>query len=200
MLHYGKLHDWNTYADTISSLLKNIVITDSTSKPIETERAFKQWLQIVDDLRPHGGEIFFIGNGASAGLASHCATDIFKNGRIRTRTFTDPALISAIGNDVSFEQVYALPLEISMRKGDVLVAISSSGASPNILAAADAARRCSGKIVTLSAFSTENPLRQKGDLNFYVPADTYGCAESCHSALLHYWIDRIIVGHNKNMS
>lgn len=199
MLEYAKLHDWNTYAEKVGSLLQSIVITDAESKGIDTELAFSKWCKIAENIRADGGEISFVGNGASASMTSHCAADIFKNGRIRTRLFTDSSLITAVGNDVSFNQTYALPIEIAMRKGDLLVAISSSGASPNILEAVAAARRCAGYVVTLSAFHQENPLRQTGDLNFYVPTQTYGFAESCHATLLHYWIDNIIVSYNKTL-
>lgn len=200
MLNYTALQDWNTYAKNIASLLQNIIVTDAKEKSIDPELAFNNLFQIVENLRINKGEISFVGNGASASIASHCAADIFKNGRIKTRLFTDLSLITAIGNDVSFDKVYALPIEICMNKGDLLVAISSSGASPNILQAVDAAHYCGGHVITLSAFAENNPLRQKGDLNFYVPTKSYGFAESCHATLLHYWIDNIIVSYQKNFA
>jgi len=199
MLNYTDLQDWNTYAKKIASLLQNIVVTDSEAKSIDTDLAFNNLFHLVEKLRSNDGEISFVGNGASASIASHCAADIFKNGRIKTRLFTDLALISAMGNDVSFDKVYALPLEICMKKNDLLVAISSSGASPNILQAVDMARKIGGNVITLSAFSENNPLRQKGDFNFYVPTNSYGFAESCHASLLHYWIDNIIINYEKNL-
>jgi D-sedoheptulose 7-phosphate isomerase len=78
-----------------------------------------------------------------------------------------------------------------MRRGDVLVAVSSSGESPNILRAAEESHRLGGAVVTLSAMDPDNTLRKMGSLNFYVPASTYGMAESCHAAILHHWIDHV---------
>lgn len=200
MLNYTDLQNWNTYAEKIALLLQNIVVTDAQSKIIDIELAFNNLFQIVEQLRAIKGEISFVGNGASASIASHCSADIFKNGRIKTRLFTDLALISAVGNDVSFDQIYALPIEICMNKGDLLIAISSSGASPNILQATNAAHHCAGNVVTFSAFAETNLLRQQGDLNFYVPTQSYGFAESCHATLLHYWIDNIIVNYQKSLA
>jgi D-sedoheptulose 7-phosphate isomerase len=73
----------------------------------------------------------------------------------------------------------------------MLVAISSSGRSPNILAAVAVANRLALTVVTLSAMAPDNPLRASGSLNVYVPAETYGYAESCHAAILHHWMDTI---------
>ena len=178
----------------MSSLLGRLQATDCAGTPLAVDDAFAAWGDMTADLRAHNGEAYFVGNGASAAMASHCAADIMKNGRVRARVFTDNAMITALGNDLSYERVFSEPLFWCMRPGDMLVAVSSSGASPNIISAVQAARRCRGLVVTLSAFKAANPLRGLGDLNFYVPAPTYGLAESCHAAILHYWVDRITAG------
>ncbi len=71
----------------------------------------------------------------------------------------------------------------------MLVAISSSGASKNILCATEVAQKMGLKIITLSAMSPKNQLRAKGFLNAYVSAATYGYEETCHAAILHHWMD-----------
>jgi len=119
------------------------------------------------------------------------AADFSKNGRIHTQTFTDLALITALANDVSYADVFRIPLQNRGHQGDILVAISSSGSSLNILRAAEAARDLDMIIVTLTGMSETNPLRQMGDLNIWVPAPTYGYVETAHAALLHYWMDGI---------
>jgi len=73
----------------------------------------------------------------------------------------------------------------------MLVAISSSGSSKNVLCAAETAQKRGLKIVTLSAMSPQNPLRSEGLLNAYVCAETYGHAETCHAAILHHWMDMV---------
>lgn len=130
-----------------------------------------------------------MGNGASASMASHIAADLEKNFHVCTEVFTDLSRITAIANDMGYDQVFAEPVRRKLRKGDMLVAISSSGKSPNILAAAREAAGLGGIIVTISAMSADNPLRSLGALNFHVRGDTFGLAETCHAAILHYWVD-----------
>jgi D-sedoheptulose 7-phosphate isomerase len=83
-----------------------------------------------------------------------------------------------------------LPLERLGRTGDLLIAISSSGNSPNIVRALEAARRLDVGTVTLSGMAADNRARALGDLNFYVPVRRYGWAESAHQVILHYWFDQ----------
>ena len=142
-------------------------------------------------MRGGGGCVYLVGNGASASMAAHFAADLAKNGALLTRTLTEPAMLTALANDACYEVVYAEPLRWWMNPADMLVCISSSGNSPNIVAAAAAAREKGGRVVTLSAMGTDNRIRARGDLNFYFPAETYGLAESAHAVLLHYWMDAV---------
>ena len=76
--------------------------------------------------------------------------------------------------------------------GDILMAISSSGRSENILLGVEAAKRKGCKVITMSGFSPDTPLRSMGDLNFYVPSDSYGYVEITHLTLCHCILDAII--------
>ena len=125
-------------------------------------------------------------------MASHVAADLAKNGHVHTEVFSDLSLITAIANDMGYEEVFSEPLRRRMTSGDMLVAISSSGESGNVLRAVEESQMLKGVVVTLSAMNRENTLSTKGDLNFYVPAATYGLAETCHAAILHHWIDKIV--------
>ena len=89
----------------------------------------------------------FIGNGGSAGIASHLAIDFSKNGGLRALAFNDPSALTCLGNDLGYENVFAKQIELHGRAGDLLIAISSSGRSPNILNAVEAARcrDCQGR-------------------------------------------------------
>lgn len=82
--------------------------------------------------------------------------------------------------------------------GDMLVAISSSGNSPNVLSGAETARKLGGAVITLSAMKEENALRKLGVLNFYIPGQTYGLAETGHAAILHFWMDLVEMEKNKS--
>jgi len=111
---------------------------------------------------------------------------------IKTQVFTDVSLITAIANDISYDEIFAEPIKLQMNKNDMLVAISSSGNSKNIIRACEECRNKGGQIITLSAMKRDNLLQSIGDINIYIPAQTYGWAESGHAVVLHYWMDLIL--------
>jgi len=128
-------------------------------------------------------------------MASHYAADLAKNADLHTQVFTDMSLMTAIANDIAFDMVFVVPLERRLRPGDMVVAISSSGNSPNVVKAAEFAVSRNATLVTLTAMQSTNTLRQLGTLNFWLPADTYGMAETGHAAILHYWMDQVSLQH-----
>lgn len=184
--------NWTRYIAELGGCLNALEVSDRHHAPLAHEDAFTRLFGCTQNVRQAGATVFFVGNGASASIASHMAADMNKNGQVRTEVFTDLALITAVANDIGFDQVYAEPLRRKMNPVDVLLAISSSGNSQNILNAVATARELGGFVITLSAMRPDNALRASGDLNFYVPAATYGLAESAHATLLHHWIDRIV--------
>ncbi|MDQ5985792.1 MAG: Phosphoheptose isomerase [Syntrophus sp. SKADARSKE-3] len=187
---------WSRNVEDIAKALTAMSATKNDGKPLSIASAFAFWTEWTIKIRKEKRTVFLIGNGASASMASHVAADLAKNAHVRTEVFTDLALITAIANDLSFNDIFSEPLKRRLAHGDMLVAISSSGQSPNILQAARTTRECGGIVVTLSAMKHDNPLFTLGDLNFYIPGHTYGMAETCHAALLHYWIDKIVSENN----
>lgn len=142
--------------------------------------------------------LYFIGNGGSAGIAMHMTTDFLKNGRMKTHSLHDPATLTCLGNDYGYEYVFSKQLEIVAEKGDLLVAISSSGNSANIINAVDVAREKGCHIITLSGFEPDNKLRQLGDINIYVPSMEYGIVESIHNLILQQIVDELMVQERKD--
>jgi len=140
-----------------------------------------------------GKKIIFIGNGASASIASHMSTDFSKNGGMRAMAFNDAALLTCLSNDCGYENVFGKSVDMFADEGDILFAISSSGKSKNILNGVRSARNQGAKVVTFSGFSSENPLRQMGDINFYVPDGAYGAVEILHLAICHCILDVVII-------
>jgi D-sedoheptulose 7-phosphate isomerase len=185
--------NWSSNIDEIGKCLGRLTTSLGNANHISGDDAFGKWTDLTVSIRAQKNTVFLIGNGASASMASHVAADLAKNAHVHTELFTDLSLITSIANDVSYDEVYAEPLRRRMKKGDMLVAISSSGQSKNILRAVATAKKLGGMVITLSAMKAENSLRREGELNFYVPAETYGMAETCHAAILHYWIDKIIL-------
>ncbi|XXJ20110.1 SIS domain-containing protein [Desulfovibrio caledoniensis] len=180
---------WTTSLRELTNALEHLVITDGQGAVLEVDAGYALLRDWIIACREDRRRVYFVGNGASASMASHFSTDLAKNAEVPTEVFTDCSLVTATGNDFGYEQTFAYPLGQRMVAGEVLIAISSSGNSPNAVAAVEKARELSGRAVTVTAMSPDNRMRALGDLNFYLPAQTYGMAESGHGAVLHHLID-----------
>lgn len=181
------------YIKNLSDLLNGVKVTDPKGFPLDLDTAVNRTIALIRDFSARGKKLMFIGNGGSAAIASHEAVDFSKNGKIRSMCFNEASLLTCLGNDYGYEFVFERALDIFADRGDVLIAISSSGRSPNILKAVAKARELECAVITFSGFSGENPLRRSGDFNYYVGSDKYGCVELLHQTLLHMILD-IITG------
>lgn len=138
-----------------------------------------------------GKRIFFIGNGGSAAIATHMTADFLNKGGMTTVGMYDPATITCIGNDYGYEFVFSKQLEMHIKRGDLLVAVSSSGNSPNILRAISTAEEKGAHVLTFTGFKPDNKARQMGDYNLYVPSMEYGIVESVHNIILQQIVDNL---------
>lgn len=155
-----------------------------------TVSAAMEWaLARVEGIRANEGRLLFVGNGGSATIASHMAIDYSKNGGLSALAFNDGAALTCLGNDLGYEQVFAKQVELHGRAGDLLIAISSSGNSANILNAAQAASDKGIEVLTLSGFGPDNALRELGDVNIFVPNGLYGFVEIAHLTVCHAILD-----------
>lgn len=144
------------------------------------------------DARERGATIFFAGNGGSAATASHFANDLAIGSNDYTRPFRvtgladNVAVLTAIGNDFGYDQIFVRQLQVYGRPGDVLVGISASGNSPNLILAFEHARSAGIKTVALTAFDGGR-LRVLADEGVHVPTEPkeYGPAEDVHMILDH---------------
>jgi D-sedoheptulose 7-phosphate isomerase len=177
------------YFDTLFKATREAECTVSGGESITLDAAFTRVCELCHSAHDTGCKVMFIGNGGSMGIATHMAVDFSKAGGIRATAFGDGAVLTCLGNDLGYESVFARQIEWHGQAGDVLIAISSSGKSPNILNGVQAARSRGGKIVTFSGFLDDNPLRKLGDVNFYVRAMEYGFVEVAHQAILHAILD-----------
>lgn len=177
------------YFGTLADLLRNAEVTDLKSRNLSLDEGCEWVREAAHDTHDAGNKIIFIGNGGSAGIASHLAIDFSKNGGMRALAFNDPSALTCLGNDLGYENVFAKQLDFHARPGDLLIAISSSGRSPNILCAVRTARNRDCKVVTFSGFTELNELRRTGDVNFYVRSHEYGFVEISHLALCHAVLD-----------
>lgn len=182
---------WENCVADLGAALGRLETTARDGAAMAPDLAFARFKAATETVRAAGKVIYLVGNGASASMASHFAADLAKNAHVHTQVFTDIALMTAVANDLHYDQVFVEPLRRRMHPGDMLVCISSSGNSPNVVNAAAFAAERDGMVVTLSGMQPSNKLRALGELNFWVPAPSYGLAETAHAAILHYWMDSV---------
>ncbi len=142
--------------------------------------------------KQHSSQLFFIGNGGSSAIASHMTADFMKNGGMNTYSLYDNAVTTCMGNDYGYEYIFSKPLEFLLRPDDLLVAISSSGNSQNIVNAIEVAKRKGATVITFTGFEPDNKVKQMGDINVYVPCAKYGMVESIHNLILQQIVDEIM--------
>ncbi|WP_245323216.1 SIS domain-containing protein [Bradyrhizobium stylosanthis] len=172
--------------DYMGRLHRATAVDDAVFAQISATRA--AWLRA----REQGGRVIFIGNGGSAGIASHLAIDLAKNASVPALCFSDASMMSCLANDYGFEDWIAHAVRLSARAGDCLVAISSSGRSKNIINAVAQARTMKLGVITLSGMNAENPLRNLGDVNFWVDSRSYNIVETTHQFWMMAAIDLVI--------
>lgn len=182
----------NNYLSNIHNLLDSIRVTDKSGLSLKFSEGIEEACNTVIFSTNNGGKLIFIGNGASAAFSSHMSTDFWKNGGMRAIAFNDSSLLTCISNDFGYNHVFEKPVEMFGDRDDILIAISSSGKSENILAGVNAAREKRCRIITLSGFDENNPLSLLGDLNFFVPDHKYGPVEIVHQFICHCILDMIM--------
>lgn len=181
----------NTYFRGLCSLLGSMQATRADGGTLTVNEAAEIVEKQVMSARRRARKVMLVGNGGSAAVVAHAHNDLCKAAGVRAMLFTEPALLTAHSNDESFDLAYARQVEQWADRGDVLIAVSSSGQSRNIITAAEVARDADASIVTLTGFRPDNPLRRFGDVNFYSPSESYGHVELSHAVLLHYLTDAV---------
>lgn len=182
----------NTYTQTLFSILEQTTLCSVSGVILPYDDAILELLALFTRHKRDGSCVFCIGNGGSAAIASHVTADFMKNGGMKTYSLYDNALITCMGNDYGYEHVFSKPLEFLIREGDLLVAISSSGNSKNIINAINAAKAKGAEVLTLTGFREDNSARSLGDYNLYVPSMEYGFVETIHMLVLQQIVDEIV--------
>ncbi len=180
-----------SYFETLAGFLAETAITSVNGQSLEMADAVNQVMRQARSVHAAGNKLIFVGNGGSAAIASHMATDYSKNGDVRSLALNDSSMLTCLGNDLGYDRIFAKQIELHARPGDLVIAISSSGRSANILNAVKAARAAECAVVTFSGFAPDNPLRRLGDINFYLASDRYGFVEIGHLTICHAILDFI---------
>ncbi len=179
----------NEYLNTVTELFKTIEITSGQGLKFPPNEGAEKAIDIILSAATNSAKVMVIGNGGSAAIASHMQNDLCKMVRARGIVFYESPLLTAFSNDDGYETVFVQSVELWADSSDLLIAISSSGESDNILRAVRSAKSKGCQIITISGFRNDNPLRYMGDINFYVPLSTYGYVEVMHSILTHFLTD-----------
>ncbi len=177
------------YFTELARLPEQTVVTDGKAAEMAMADLFPIMIGHFARMRDGDGKLLFVGNGASASIASHMALDFSKNGKVPALAFNDAAALTALSNDEGYDQVFAKQIEYFAAETDLLIAISSSGNSENIVKAVQAARAKGCGVLTLSGLGADNKLRQLGDYNLFVPSGEYGFVEVVHGGLIHALLD-----------
>lgn len=182
-------------ASQLQEILAKSQITGPSGAEFELEQGVAAALQVLLDVRKAKGGVYIIGNGGSAGVASHAAIDFVNVVKLRAITLHEPSLLTCMANDYGYENAFQRLVEVMAKPGDVLVAISSSGNSMNIRNAVMQMKSIGGTVITLTGFKPDNPLRQLGDLNIWLDSHDYGFVEIGHQFVLHNLSDRFGAGY-----
>jgi D-sedoheptulose 7-phosphate isomerase len=181
----------SSYLGELTRLLSAMEIRNGAGVNLSLDEGGKAALSLIREIKNKKAKAVVIGNGGSAAIASHMQNDLCKAVGMRALVFTEQPLLTALSNDDTYQAAYESLMNLWADSADLLIAISSSGRSENILRCARAARKAGCRIVTLSGFAADNPLRSLGDVNFYVPSDSYGHVELAHAALSQFLTDAL---------
>lgn len=181
-------------ATKLKDLLEGGVVTDKNGVSNILEKSIMALCNRLAEMRRNGRNLYLVGNGGSAGVAGHAATDFFNVAKLRATTLHESSLLTCMANDFGYENAYSRMLAQMVQPDDIVIAISSSGNSMNIRNAAMQAAKNGGMVVTLSGFAKDNPLRSMGEFNFWLDSDNYGLVEIGHQFILHNISDRFGLG------
>lgn len=176
--------------EQFSQIIERAIITDAQHQIRDLEAEVSLLQERLMRLKNDRRNLYIVGNGGSAGVAAHAATDFFNVAKIRATTLHESSLLTCLANDFGYENAVARMLGQLLNPDDTVIVISSSGNSMNMRNAATIARVKGAYVVTLTGFSDDNPLRNLGDINIWLNSCDYGFVEVGHQFVLHNIADR----------
>lgn len=182
-----------TYINELIKAIENTEIWIGICRKADNyEEGIKAILDRFMAHKKQQSQVFFIGNGGSSAIASHMTADFMKNGGMNTYSLYDNAVTTCMGNDYGYEYIFSKPLEFLCKENDLVVAISSSGNSANIINAIVTSKEKGAEVITFTGFKPSNRAKTLGDINVYVPLEEYGIVESVHNLILQQIVDMIM--------
>jgi D-sedoheptulose 7-phosphate isomerase len=177
------------YFTAYAKAIEQMEITARGGRAWPVDDGIAAAIDLVMSLTGGAGKAMVIGNGGSAAIASHLHNDLCKSVCVRAMVFNEQPLLTALANDDGYRTVFHTPIKLWADRGDLLIAVSSSGESDNIIDAATLAAERGCRVLTFSGFEAGNRLRRLGDVNIYVPSAEYGYVEMAHSVIAHCMTD-----------
>ncbi len=152
---------------------------------------FLKIIQLIKQVKKNKKKVIIVGNGGSAAMASHVSVDLTKMCRIRAINFNEADLLTCFSNDYGYENWVQKALSFYADKKDLLICISSSGESKNIVNGAKFAKRIGCKIITLTGFKQTNKVKKIGHVNLWLDSNNYNLIEMTHHVWLLSIVDKI---------
>ena len=146
-------------------------------------------VELIQECKKNKGKTYIIGNGGSASIASHVSVDFAKVAKVPSNTFNNANLITCFANDYGHENWVKEAVKAYTQKNDILILISSSGTSNNIINAAKYCNENNIPLITLSGFDKSNPLSKLGDVNIHINSNNYNYIEMSHHIILLSIVD-----------
>ena len=182
--------------EEFSKVVAGTKVVENTGMELSLQEGINKTFEIIDNARESNRGLYVIGNGGSAAIASHAAIDFLNMGKISAHTLHDSATFTCMANDYGYEYAFSNIIELTLKSKDILIAISSSGQSKNIIHAVESAKQLGSIVITLSGFDSKNNLRKMGDINFWCNSRDYGMVEIAHQFILHNLSDKFIGSDN----
>jgi len=145
--------------------------------------------EAIENIKSKRGKLLLFGNGGSAAIASHAAVDFSKTLNVRAMTCSESSLVTCLSNDYGYEEWIEKAIDYYSDANDLIVIISSSGESENVIRGAVRAKELNLKLITFSGFSPDNRLRKLGDIAFWVDSSVYNFIENVHQSWLLSIVD-----------
>ena len=148
-----------------------------------------QSVSLINECKRNDGKVYIVGNGGSSSIASHVSVDFTKVAGIPSFTFNNANLITCFANDYGHDNWVSAAIKAYTNKNDILILISSSGTSKNIINAAKYCNESKLPVITFSGFDSNNILSKLGNINIHVDSDKYNFIEMAHHIILLSIVD-----------
>ena len=153
------------------------------------EKLLQESVQLIKETIRNNSRIYIVGNGGSSSIASHVSVDFAKVAGVKSSTFNNANLITCFANDYKYEYWVEEAIKAYTSKKDLIILISSSGTSMNIINAAQYCNDNKINLITFSGFDINNPLSKLGNINFHIKSNEYNYIEMCHHIILVSLVD-----------